>query len=111
VIGRLVLERIPSLIARAGVKEIGPVSESGVVQLPIGGSLLRVVVPFTTSNPAAKCQGIFKFIRLLDGRIKLFTTTTQLLEVSAAPWKDPRNPHPVSNELPKKVDILVVGGG
>lgn len=102
---------MPPLLARAGIKDIKPVSQAQVVNLPNKASLLRIVVPFTTSNPGAQCMGIFKFVRLLNGEIKLFTTTTQLLEVDVAPWGDCVNTRPVSKELPERTDVLVIGGG
>lgn len=108
---RTIVERVPSLLARADVTDVKAAEEVGIVRLPIGASILRVTVPFTTSNPKADCLAIFKFVRLHSGEIKLFTVTSQLTEVEASPWKDCRNTHPVSKELPKKVDILVVGGG
>lgn len=68
-------------------------------------------VPFTTANPAAKCLGIFKFVRLLNGDIKLFTAITQLIELECAPWKECVNVRAIPADLPEKTDILVIGGG
>lgn len=109
---RNIVKRIPELIARAGIKDISPAAtQVQVVNLPNHASLLRIAVPFSTSNPEAKCQAIFKFVRQLDGEIKLFTATTQLLEVGVAPWQDCVNTRPVSKTLPEKTDVLVIGGG
>jgi len=102
---------VPPLIARAGIKDIQPASQVQVVNLPNRASLLRVVVPFSTSNPDAKCMAVFKFVRLLNGDIKLFTTTTQLLEIGVAPWQDCVNTRPVNKDLPERTDVLVIGGG
>lgn len=110
-IDRRILEKVPALLARAGVTDVEAPQEAFVAKLPIGGSILRITVPFATSNPSAKCLAVLKFARLLNGEIKLFTVTTQLEEVAAAPWKDCRNTRPVSKELPSEVDILVIGGG
>lgn len=106
-----ITSRIPSLLARAGIKDIQQASQIQVINLPNQASILRIAVPFTTSNPDSKCLAIFKFVGKLDGEIKLFTTTTQLVEVAAAPWKDCVNTRPVSKELPERTDVLVIGGG
>jgi len=100
------------LLQRAGVAEVDLVpKQTEVVNLPNGCSILRVAVEFRTTNPEARCNAAFKFVRLTNGDIKLFTTSTSLVELTAAPWKDFRNERPVSKELPARTDVLVVGGG
>lgn len=108
---RLIVKRIPELIRRAGIKDISSASQVQAITLPNNASILRVVVPFTTTKPEAKCQAVFKFVKLRNGDIKLFTTTSQLLEVGVAPWQDCVNTRPVSETLPEKTDVLVIGGG
>lgn len=88
-----------------------PIQRVAVVNLNNGASLLRMEVPFTMANPTAKCLGIFKFVRLLNGDIKLFTAVTQLVELECAPWKDCVNTRTIPADLPQKTDILVIGGG
>lgn len=111
IICRKVADRVPKLIARAGITDIQAATQIQVINLPNNASLLRIVVPFSTTNPDAKCMGIFKFVRLLNGDIKLFTATTQLLEVGVAPWRDCVNTRPVNKEMPERTDVLVIGGG
>jgi hypothetical protein len=107
-----IISRVPDLLRRAGISEVVLIAEQvQAITLPNGCSILRVPVAFKTTNPDAKCNAIFKFVRLTNGDIKLFTTTTALLELGVAPWKEFRNEKPVSKELPSRTDVLVIGGG
>lgn len=85
--------------------------EVQAIDLPNGISLLRVGFSFRTAAPNATCHAAFKFLRLLNGDLKIFTTTTSLKAIDAAPWKDCKRTTEVSKELPNETEALIVGAG
>lgn len=82
-----------------------------LIELPNGLSLLRVGFSFKTNNPKATCHAAFKFVRLSNGDIKIFTATTSLQELDAAPWKDCVRKEEVPKDLPEETEALIVGAG
>jgi hypothetical protein len=89
--------------------------EIAVVQLPIGISIIRVPVTFRTAAPAASCTAVFKLVKTKGGHIRIFTVTTALQELDVSPWKSldtqQEQKSGADPEIPKALDVLVVGAG
>ncbi|KAJ6611488.1 hypothetical protein B0H10DRAFT_2224004 [Mycena sp. CBHHK59/15] len=91
--------KVVPLIKRAGIIPASIILQEDqvlTIALPNEVSVVRASFAFQTSSPDAKCTAAFKFIRMKNGDVKVFTVTTALHELAAVPWQ--KAPSPVSVE-------------
>lgn len=109
--------KIIPLIKRSGIKagSVKLIPEQTLkLDLPIGVSCVRLAFSFATSNPEASCSLSVKVLKLKDAGYKIYTATSALTELEAAPWGAvalTESDAPKLDKLPGSVDVLVVGGG
>ena len=125
-IRRTITAELPAVLERAAIPEESirlQKERVAAFTLPTGASVIRAPFTFRTTNPPADCTAAFKLVRLANGDIKVFTVTTALDQLDAAPWRRPvlglngrvdtakDSPDDTKDKLPAQTDVLVIGGG